>query len=128
MFSFLSRLNIVGRMRAAEAELADTSLLLDYAERDRSTLLAEREGLILRTLIQGDLLKFSAAEYTRVRGALDEVRSVCAAVNSPNGTTRKLHRIAEAVLAVSPQEAVKLAKAKLTEQSPIPTAEQAVGA
>lgn len=78
MFSFLSRLNIVGRMRDAEADAG---------------------CLAFRNMILDATLKYGAAQHNRAVEALREISSAASSVTTPNGTTKKLGRIADQALA-----------------------------
>lgn len=84
--------------------------LLAEAEQDRSVLLAEREIVLTQVDVQQRLMNLLGVEYKRIRGVLNEVSTVCSSVGSPNGTTRKIGRIASKALAVSPTTVLELAR------------------
>jgi hypothetical protein len=92
----IDRLNIIGRMRDAEAEAAH---------------LAFENGTLHSSLM------FGASEYGRAVEGLREISKAAAGVGTPNGTTRKIGRIADTTLS-----------GLLTEQVAAAMNEQAVGA
>lgn len=69
----LYRINIFGRLRDAEQYIGKISDELRHSER---------------------AMLFGASEYEKAVSGLKEIVAVCNAVNSPNGTTRKIGRLA----------------------------------
>lgn len=73
MFSFLHRINVIGRMREAEAEAS---------------------VLFFRNMMLDATLRYGAVQHNYAMNALRELHEKGATVNKPNGTTRMLTRMA----------------------------------
>jgi hypothetical protein len=98
--SFLRRFNIIGRMRDAEAEAG---------------------CLAFRNMLLNATLRYGAEQHNYAVAALREISSAASSVGTPNGTTKKLGRLADDALE-------QLAIGVGTTEGEFTAGEQAVGA
>ena len=76
--NFIDRINVIGRMREAESEAS---------------------RLWIENRMLNCTLYYGATQHNHAVSALKEIHVACAAVGTPNGTTKKLGRIAGTALA-----------------------------